>query len=105
MNMPDPQAIANAWMSQISDPGQWQSWFSMARPPRPMPLAAMLQDAGAAVKPEALEQLKTDYLANSACLWQEFMAGKSPEVKDRRFSSAAWQGNPMSSPLMPHHTC
>jgi polyhydroxyalkanoate synthase len=97
MNLPDPQAIANAWMSQMSDPGQWQSWFSMAPATEANPLAAMMQDVGAAVKPEAMEQLKTQYLDDFSVLWREFLAGKSPEVSDRRFSSAAWQGNPMSS--------
>jgi polyhydroxyalkanoate synthase len=40
MNLPDPQVIANAWMSQMSDPGQWQSWFNAA------PAALGRHDAG-----------------------------------------------------------
>jgi polyhydroxyalkanoate synthase len=97
MNLPDPQAIANAWMSQMSDPGQWQSWFNMAPTTDANPLAAMMQDVGAAVKPEAMEQLKNQYLQDFGGLWQDFLAGKTPEVGDRRFTSSAWQGNPMSS--------
>ncbi|MYM94520.1 class I poly(R)-hydroxyalkanoic acid synthase [Duganella vulcania] len=97
MNLPDPQAIANAWMSQMSDPGQWQSWFNMAPTADANPLAAMMQDVGASVKPEAMEQLKNQYLQDFGVLWQEFLAGKTPEVADRRFTSSAWQGNPMSS--------
>ena len=97
MNLPDPQAIANAWMSQMSDPGQWQSWFNMAPTTDANPLAAMMQDVGAAVKPEAMERLKNQYLQDFGDLWQEFLSGKSPEVADRRFTSSAWQGNPMSS--------
>ncbi|NVD74476.1 class I poly(R)-hydroxyalkanoic acid synthase [Duganella sp. BJB488] len=97
MNLPDPQAIANAWMSQMSDPGQWQSWFNVAPTTDANPLAAMMQDVGASVKPEAMEQLKNQYLQDFGVLWQEFLAGKTPEVADRRFTSSAWQGNPMSS--------
>ncbi|RFP13795.1 MULTISPECIES: class I poly(R)-hydroxyalkanoic acid synthase [unclassified Duganella] len=97
MNLPDPQAIANAWMSQMSDPGQWQSWFNMAPTTDANPLAAMMQDVGASVKPEAMEQLKNQYLQDFGDLWQEFLSGKTPDVADRRFTSNAWQGNPMSS--------
>jgi polyhydroxyalkanoate synthase len=97
MNLPDPQAIANAWMSQMSDPGQWQSWFSKAPSVDANPLAAMMQDVGAAVKPEAMEKLKNQYLQDFGTLWQDFLSGKTPDVSDRRFSSSAWQGNPMSS--------
>jgi len=97
MNLPDPQAIANAWMSQMSDPGQWQSWFNTAPSVEAHPLAAMMQDVGAHIKPEAMERLKSEYLQDFGALWQDFMAGKVPAVSDRRFTSAAWQGNPMSA--------
>jgi polyhydroxyalkanoate synthase len=97
MNLPDPQAIANAWMSQMSDPGQWQSWFNMAPTADANPLAAMMQDVGAAVKPDAMEKLKSQYLQDFGDLWQGFLSGKTLDVTDRRFSSSAWQGNPMSS--------
>ena len=50
MNLPDPQAIANAWMSQMSDPGQWQSWFNMAPVTETNPITAMMQEAGASFK-------------------------------------------------------
>ncbi|MTV39741.1 class I poly(R)-hydroxyalkanoic acid synthase [Duganella radicis] len=78
MNMPDPQAFASAWMQSN-------------------PLAAMMQDAGLQIKPEAMEQLKNDYLRDFGALWQEFISGKAPAISDRRFNSAAWQGNPMSA--------
>jgi polyhydroxyalkanoate synthase len=97
MNLPDPQAIANAWMTQMSDPGQWQSWFNMTPAADANPLAAMMQDVGAGVKPDAMEKLKNQYMDDFAGLWQDFLAGKTPNVSDRRFSSSAWQGNPMSS--------
>jgi len=96
-NMPDPQAIANAWMSQMSDPNQWQSWLKMMPEMDAMPGAALMKEAGATIRPEVLERLKNDYLAEFGALWQGFMSGKAPEIKDRRFSSEAWQGNPVSA--------
>ena len=97
MNLPDPQAIANAWMSQLSDPGRWQSWFGAAPTTNLNPLSTMLQDVGASVKPDAMEQLKNAYLEDFGSLWQDFLAGKTPTVTDRRFSSPAWQTNSLSS--------
>ena len=97
MNLPDPQVIANAWMSHMSDPGQWQSWFNAAPAAEAHPLAAMMQDVGAHIKPDEMERLKNEYLKDFGELWQDFVAGKAPVIKDRRFSSEAWQGNPMSA--------
>lgn len=97
MNMPDPQAFANAWMAQISDPSQWQSWLKMMPEMDAVPGAALLRDAGATVRPEVMEQLRNEYMGEFGALWQEFLAGKAPALKDRRFSSEAWQGNPVSA--------
>ncbi|GAB2838902.1 class I poly(R)-hydroxyalkanoic acid synthase [Pseudoduganella ginsengisoli] len=97
MKLPDPQAFANAWMSQFSDPNQWQSWFNMVPEVQSHPVTAILRDAGAAIKPDVIEQLKNDYIAQFSTLWQDFIGGKSPEVTDRRFSSAAWQSNPVTA--------
>jgi polyhydroxyalkanoate synthase len=97
MNMPDPQVIANAWMAQISDPNHWQSFFKMMPEMDVIPGSALLRDAGASVKPEVLEKLKNEYMTEFGALWQQFMSGQAPTVKDRRFSSAAWQSNPVSA--------
>ncbi|SFG63171.1 polyhydroxyalkanoate synthase [Duganella sp. CF458] len=98
MNMPDPQAFANAWMAQISDPNQWQSWFKMMPEMDAVPGAALLRDAGATVRPEAMEQMRNEYMGEFGALWQEFLTtGKAPSLKDRRFSSEAWQANPVSA--------
>jgi polyhydroxyalkanoate synthase len=78
MNLPDPQAFATAWMQSN-------------------PMAAMMQDVGVHIKPEAMEELKNAYLKDFGELWQDLLAGKTPAVSDRRFSSAAWQGNPMTA--------
>jgi polyhydroxyalkanoate synthase len=77
MNLPDPQAFAN-WMQSN-------------------PMAAMMQDVGVHIKPEAMEALKQSYLQDFGALWQDLLAGKTPAVSDRRFTSAAWQGNPMTA--------
>ena len=77
MNLPDPQAF-NAWMQSN-------------------PMAAMMQDVGAHIKPEAMAQLKDTYLQDFGALWQDFISGKTPPVSDRRFSSTAWLGNPMTA--------
>jgi polyhydroxyalkanoate synthase len=97
MNMPDPQVIANAWMAQVADPNQWQSWFKMMPDMDEMPGAALLRDAGTVLQPEKMEQLKNDYMAEFGTLWQDFLNGKSPTLKDRRFGSEAWQGNAVSA--------
>ena len=97
MNLPDPQAIANAWMSQMSDPGQWQSWFNMVPEAEAHPVTALLKDVGVGMAPEAVEQLKSEYMESFGALWQDFLNGKAPAVADRRFSSPAWQGNPMTA--------
>jgi polyhydroxyalkanoate synthase len=96
MNMPDPQAMAAAWMNQFSDPSTWESLF---KPPAPGagPIANMLKDSGAMINPETLEALRDDYMHKAANLWQDFLAAKTPVLKDRRFSSPEWQANPMSA--------
>ncbi|WP_295996315.1 class I poly(R)-hydroxyalkanoic acid synthase [Rugamonas sp.] len=96
MNMPDPQAMASAWMSQMSDPSQWESWFKVPEAAE-LPVAAIMHDAAVAIKPGALEQLRDEYMLSFGALWQDMLAGKAPPLADRRFASAAWQGNPMSA--------
>jgi polyhydroxyalkanoate synthase len=103
MNMPDPQALAANWMSQLADPSSWQGWMKM--PTQPMngnanganPLAGMLKDFGAGIPTSKLEQLRDDYLQKAGQLWQGFISGKTPELKDKRFSASEWTDNPMSA--------
>ena len=84
MNMPDPQAMTKEWMAQISDPNHWKTWFNMAPQPASNPLAGILQDAGASIKPEAIEQLKNAYVAKLTGLWADFMAGKARRMRASR---------------------
>ncbi|MFP5391677.1 MAG: class I poly(R)-hydroxyalkanoic acid synthase [Gammaproteobacteria bacterium] len=99
MNMPDPveaQKMAAQWMSHMADPNAWQQMFKMPQVD-PNPLAAMLKDAGVGVNPARMEALRDDYLTKAAALWQHFVAGNIPELKDRRFASPAWRANPLSA--------
>jgi polyhydroxyalkanoate synthase len=96
MNMPDPQAMAAAWMNQFTDPAAWQAIFK-APALEASPVAAMFNDAGAMLKPEKLDALRTDYLAKAAALWQDFLAAKTPVLKDRRFAAPEWAANPLSA--------
>jgi polyhydroxyalkanoate synthase len=101
MNMPDPQAFAASWMSQFADPNAWQMWMKMpdmsgATVANSL-AAGLFKDVGAAVAPAKLEEIRNDYLQKAAGLWQGFMAGKTPELHDRRFSGSEWTIHPMSA--------
>ena len=95
-NMPDPQAMAAAWMNQFSDPAAWQAMFT---PPAmdASPMAAIMKQSAAMINPETLEALREAYFLKAGALWQKFMIGKEPELHDRRFSSPEWKGNPISA--------
>lgn len=96
MNTPDPQAMAAAWMTQMTDPQAWKSMFKVPQLD-PNPLAGILKDAGAGIHPGTLEALRNDYLNKAAALWQDFIQSKTPVLQDKRFSSLAWQNNPLSA--------
>jgi polyhydroxyalkanoate synthase len=95
MNMPDPQAIAAAWMTQMTDPNAWQAWLT---PPaaHANPLAGLLKDS-AAIPPSTLEKLRDDYLKKATELWQGAMLGNLPVLHDKRFATTHWQDNAMSA--------
>jgi polyhydroxyalkanoate synthase len=101
MNMPDPQAFATSWMSQLSDPNAWQSWMKMpdmiGNSAAANPLAPLLRDYGAGIAPTRLEELRNDYLQKAAGLWQAFMSAKMPALHDKRFSAPEWAANPFSA--------
>jgi polyhydroxyalkanoate synthase len=95
-NPSDPQAMAAAWMSQLTDPSAWEALFKTPAPAAG-PMANMFKDSGAMINPETLEALRNDYMQKAAALWQDFLGAKTPLLKDRRFSSPVWQANPMSA--------
>jgi polyhydroxyalkanoate synthase len=102
MNMPDPQALAASWMTQFADPTAWQAWMKMPQMDQysvavATPLARVLQDFGARIAPAELEAIRDDYLQKAGKLWQDFLAGKPLELKDKRFSASEWQETPISA--------
>jgi polyhydroxyalkanoate synthase subunit PhaC len=97
MNMPDPQAVTAAWMSQFSDPAMWQNWFKMPELAQANPIAQILKDAGAGIDPETLKKIELDYMTQVGQLWQDFLMAKAPVLEDRRFSAPEWRANPLSA--------
>ncbi|WP_026354197.1 class I poly(R)-hydroxyalkanoic acid synthase [Massilia niastensis] len=107
MNMPDPQAFASTWMTQLADPTAWQGWLKMPSmvPMVPMapqvnganPLSGILKDFGAGIAPAKLESLRDDYLKKATQLWQDFISGKALTIHDRRFSASEWTAHPLSA--------
>ncbi len=100
MNMPDPQAMASAWMAQVSDPSAWQAMMNGAPAnggAMTGAMAGLFKDAGALIKPEAMEALRQDYLQKAGALWQDLLMSKTPQLKDRRFSAPEWEANPLSA--------
>jgi polyhydroxyalkanoate synthase len=95
-NLPDPQAMAAQWFTQMSDPTAWQTMMNMPQAD-PNPLAKILKDAGLGIDPATMESLRNDYLQKAAALWQDFVMGKTPPLKDRRFSAPEWRANPLSA--------
>ncbi|CDG82770.1 poly-beta-hydroxybutyrate polymerase [Janthinobacterium agaricidamnosum NBRC 102515 = DSM 9628] len=81
----------------MSNPEQWKTWFNMAPQAPSNPIAAVLQDTGASIKPEVIDRLKDDYLAKLGILWAQFMAGQIPPLNDRRFAAPAWRDSPLSA--------
>ncbi|QGZ42784.1 polyhydroxyalkanoate synthase [Pseudoduganella flava] len=112
MNMPDAQTMAS-WMN----PEQWKAWMPPASFPANFPAGfpgnlpesfaahlppnfpglAMLRDAGATFRPDVLETLKNEYMAELGALWQQVLEGKTPEIRDRRFAGDAWKANPITA--------
>jgi polyhydroxyalkanoate synthase len=97
MNMPDPQALAASWMSQLTDPLGWQSWIRLPDMEPANPLGHVLKDVGASIAPDKLEAIRNDYLQKAGQLWQDFLVGKAPALKDKRFSAEEWNANPISA--------
>jgi polyhydroxyalkanoate synthase len=103
MNMPDPQAMASAWMTQFADPSGWKPWMNLPEAASGIPaiaansLAGVLKEAGATIQPQKLESIRNDYLQKAAALWQDMAMMKTPELKDRRFAAPEWSANPLSA--------
>jgi polyhydroxyalkanoate synthase len=98
-DMNTPEAIAQpgaAWMQswmKFPDP----SAFGDGMAQQAAPVMRMLGDFGAGLPRARLEALRNDYLQKAMRLWQDVMSGKTPEIKDKRFSAPEWTANPMSA--------
>jgi len=101
----DPVSGAAAWMAQFADPKGWQSMINLmqtgiqgmpAMPVMPgLPDVPGMPSVMAMVPPEKLAQLQKDYVEEMSTLWTGFLASRTPEIRDRRFSSPAWSSNPL----------
>jgi polyhydroxyalkanoate synthase len=94
MNMFPPDAHTNTWLTQFADPNAWQTWLKTPQIDT-KPVAAAMQELGAALDPKAVTELQNNYMQQLSALWQDFLASKTPAVADRRFSAPEWQSNPL----------
>ena len=90
------------WLAQASNPQAWQSLMQMAQagkhnlPAMPaIPNMPNMPATAAHVPPEKMAALQKDYTEEMAALWSGLMASRTPQVKDRRFSTPAWQDSPL----------
>ncbi len=60
-----------------------------------MPNLPDMPALSAMVPAEKLAQLQKDYAEEMSTLWTGLLASRSPEIRDRRFSSPAWSSNPL----------
>jgi polyhydroxyalkanoate synthase len=58
------------------------------------PMAALGPLTGLKLDQDALLRLQNDYVAQATDLIGRFVAGKAPELRDRRFSGPAWHDQP-----------
>ncbi|HJV87072.1 MAG TPA: class I poly(R)-hydroxyalkanoic acid synthase [Noviherbaspirillum sp.] len=94
MNMFQPQAGANAWMSQFVDPNAWQAWLKMP-PVDTRPITATIKEFGATIDPSVMAKLQNDYMQKMSALWQDMLSSKAPAISDKRFTGQEWQSNPV----------
>jgi polyhydroxyalkanoate synthase len=94
MNMFPPDAHTNTWLTQFADPNAWQTWLKTPQIDT-KPVAAAMQELGAALDPKAVTELQNNYMQQLSALWQDFLASKTPAVADRRFSAPEWRSNPL----------
>jgi polyhydroxyalkanoate synthase len=96
MNKPESNFSQNitpaAWLEQMADPKAWQSMMNMTQGAPGMPVAPAV---AALVPPEKLAALQKDYMDEMSTLWTGLLSSHLPVVKDRRFTTPAWQSNPL----------
>ncbi|MDB5840948.1 MAG: phaC [Herminiimonas sp.] len=94
MKTPTPEATT-AWMAHLSDPKAWQAWAQQPQINGSALNMPAMGDLPLAVDTAAMTELQNDYIRQLAALWQDLMVAKPPAVQDKRFSTPAWQSNPL----------
>lgn len=99
------QAAASEWLSQLSDPKNWQSVMNLMQAGMPsmasmpampsMPGLSAPPAMAAMIPPEKLAQLQKDYMGAMTSLWTAAVSQRAPDLRDRRFSDPAWQTSPL----------
>jgi polyhydroxyalkanoate synthase len=97
MTNPDPQTMFSAWLAQFTGANTWQPWYQITPEMKSNPIAVVLKEADAGIDSAVFSQLQKDYMEQACALWQDFMQSKVPAVSDKRFSTPAWQANPLSA--------
>ncbi len=102
------QAAASEWLSQLSDPKNWQSVMNLMQAGMPsmasmssipsmpsMPSLSAPPAMAAMIPPEKLVELQKNYLEEMAALWTAAVSQRAPNLGDRRFADPAWQTSPL----------
>lgn len=102
------QVAASEWLTQMSDPKNWQSVVNLmqagmpalaslpAMPPMPsMPTLSAPPAMAAMIPPAKLAELQKEYMEAMASLWTAAVTQRAPDLPDRRFADPAWQASPL----------
>lgn len=93
MNKPILTEMPSDWTSLFSDPQAWQTWIQSQIPMQPN--IAQSRELAVALDPAAVKDLQTNYVQQFSALCQDLAASKTPAITDKRFTSPAWQTNPL----------
>ena len=87
-----------AWMTTLADPTMWQQWLQQVQqvPAQTIPMDT-IGELSKLIDPNVVSRLQSDYMQQASALYQDMLAGKTPEITDRRFVGPAWQNNALSS--------
>jgi polyhydroxyalkanoate synthase len=86
---------SSEWITQLTDSLPWQTWLKQT--PFNTQAAGSLSDLATGVDPNVMQQLHDEYMRQFTKLWQDMLVSKTTPISDKRFSSSAWQDNPLCS--------
>ncbi len=108
------QAAATEWLTQMSDPKNWQSVVSLMQAGMPalaslpslpslsslpampsIPTLSAPSAMAAMIPPAKLAELQKEYIEAMTTLWTAAVTQRAPELPDRRFADPAWQSSPL----------